>query len=318
MNKGDNAFPLYYIGHSKDENVRYKASSGGIGTVFIKYLLLHGFGTALTFVFDKMSCAYIPKFVYKFEDYNICGSIYQDIDIYSFVKKNVDKIHSGIVITCMPCQVKAIRSFLNKNGINCFIISFACSGQTLLEGTWLYYRFLKISRSEILKMQYRGNGWPSGIQIELSNGKKIFKENYHYPWSLIHGSKLFRPQRCFKCQEVISYNSDVSLADPWLEEYSDTDKIGNTLFIINTPLAFELLSLLDEMNWIYLKRSTKEDYLLSQHPNVIAKKNVASKYKYVSLLSRICNCKLYREVASLSPITLKLHIKFMHLLNRLL
>ena len=89
-------------------------------------------------------------------------------------------------------------------------------------------------------MQYRGNGWPSGIQIELFDGKKIYKNNYTNPWRLMHQSKLFRPKRCLMCKEDISYKADVSLADPWLGKYKISDKIGHTMFLINTEkgLAF--------------------------------------------------------------------------------
>ena len=64
---------------------------------------------------------------------------------------------------------------LDRNNINNFIISFCCSGQTTLEGTWLCYRYMGIDKSQVINMQYRGNGWPSGIQIELFDGKKYIK-----------------------------------------------------------------------------------------------------------------------------------------------
>ena len=140
----------------------------------------------------------------------------------------------------MPCQVQGIRSVLDRNNINNFIISFCCSGQTTLEGTWLCYRYMGIDKSQVINMQYRGNGWPSGIQIELFDGKKIYKNNYTNPWRLMHQSKLFRPKRCLMCKEDISYKADVSLADPWLGKYKISDKIGHTMFLINTEkgLAF--------------------------------------------------------------------------------
>jgi len=56
----------------------------------------------------------------------------------------------------------------------------------------------------------------------------------------MHQSKLFRPKRCLMCKEDISYKADVSLADPWLGKYKISDKIGHTMFLINTEkgLAF--------------------------------------------------------------------------------
>ena len=176
----------YYIGYSTEPNIRYKASSGGVGTAIIKYLLSQpDYGTSMTFVFNSDKCVYEPKLIYSFNEYNNCGSVYQDTDTIGFIKDNIEQIEGGIVVTCMPCQVRAIRSILNSHNIKNFIISLCCSGQTTKEGTWLYYKYLGISKENVAHLQYRGNGWPSGIQITLKDGSIIKKENWTYPWTTI-------------------------------------------------------------------------------------------------------------------------------------
>ena len=123
-NSNINKALAYYIGYSTDDLIRYKASSGGIGTSIIKYLLSTSeYDTSMTFVYDKEKCGYIPKLIYDFNEINICGSVYQDIDIFSFLKENISSIKNGIIVTCMPCQVQGIRSVLDRNNINNFIIS---------------------------------------------------------------------------------------------------------------------------------------------------------------------------------------------------
>ena len=113
----------YYIGNATDSQIRYKSSSGGIGTVLTKYLLsLPDYGTGITFVFDQKSCMYIPKLIYSAEDINICGSIYQDINLIEFIRNNIKNIRKGIVLTCAPCHVMAIRQLLNKHKIKKFLI----------------------------------------------------------------------------------------------------------------------------------------------------------------------------------------------------
>ena len=112
-NSNINKALAYYIGYSTDDLIRYKASSGGIGTSIIKYLLSTSeYDTSMTFVYDKEKCGYIPKLIYDFNEINICGSVYQDIDIFSFLKENISSIKNGIIVTCMPCQVQGIRSVL--------------------------------------------------------------------------------------------------------------------------------------------------------------------------------------------------------------
>ena len=101
-NSNINKALAYYIEYSTDDLIRYKASSGGIGTSIIKYLLSTSeYDTSMTFVYDKEKCGYIPKLIYDFNEINICGSVYQDIDIFSFLKENISSIKNGIIVTCM-------------------------------------------------------------------------------------------------------------------------------------------------------------------------------------------------------------------------
>lgn len=298
----------FYIGHSSDQVIRFKASSGGIGTMLIKYLLSQeDYNTAVDLVFDIKNCKYVPRLVYAISDINICGSVYQDIDIASFIKKNLHCIKGGIIVTCMPCQVKIIRHILEKNKIKSFIISFCCSGQISVEGTWTYYRFLHIDKHKVINMQYRGNGWPSGIQITLNNGETITKENYSYPWSLIHRSELFKPQRCFLCKLDVSYDADVSLADPWLDFYKKNDSIGNTFFIVNTVKGDLVIDNLIENKFIQVIPSTYKDYLDANGHTVSKKKN-CSKSKRNMLLKKISRHRACAKMFSISPIILKSYL----------
>ena len=143
----------YHIGCATNTNDRFRASSGGVGTSIIRYLLsLPDYGTSITFTFDVTSCMYVPKLIYSEDDINICGSIYQDIDLIKFVKENIQHIQGGMVITSAPCQVVGIRQLLNRNNIKNFILSFCCSGQTTIEGTWQYYHFLGIKKDDIINL----------------------------------------------------------------------------------------------------------------------------------------------------------------------
>lgn len=183
----------FFIGYTNNLEDRNKASSGGIGTALTKYLLTQtDYGTALTFEFNQKKCQYVPKLVHSVEEINICGSIYQDIDILDFVKNNLIHIKGGIIVSCPPCQVQGIRRFLDKNNIKSFIISFCCSGQITIDGTWKYYEFLGINKEDVLSMQYRGNGWPSGIQILLKDGRYIYHDNYTDPWRIIHSAGFYK------------------------------------------------------------------------------------------------------------------------------
>jgi len=316
---GDNNFNSpFFIGHSNDKDIRLKSSSGGIGTTLIKYLLSTGnYGTTLTLIFNKQICAFEPHIIHDFSEYNNCGSVYQDINITEFIKDNLGYIRGGMVVTCPPCQVNAIRNILNRNNIRSFIISFSCSGQTSLEGTWCYYRLLGIKKEDVESIQYRGNGWPSGIQIILNNGKKEYKSNWAEPWKTMHSSKLFRPARCFYCKRDSSYDSDVSLADPWLSKYINTETIGKSLILLNTPNGILAFQKLREEGLVDCISSTFEDYSIAQKPNLEKEQRLRAQKKSLKYELKVRNNWVYFKLVTYSLLTMRLHIRLMKLLEKI-
>lgn len=308
----------YYIGYSLNKDIRNSSSSGGVGSAIIKYLLSQKrFGTAITFVFNKAKCQYVPHIIHNYDDYNNCGSIYQDIPLVDFIKNNINEIKDGIVITCMPCQVKPIKSLLSRRSIDNFIISLCCSGQTTVEGTWYYYKLLKINKDDVYHMQYRGDGWPSGIKIKLKNGNTIRKDNYTYPWTIMHKSLLFRPRRCLYCTKKTSQDSDVSLADPWLKEYIENDKIGNSIVIISSTFGAEVINnMLDEKE-LELKEIEEETYIKSQLGTIEQKAKSCEHptfNKTVSYMGK--DGSLYKRIATYSELFLKMHNRFIKILYK--
>ena len=100
-----------YIGYSTNSDIRYKATSGGIGTTIIKWLFDNKLiGTSISFEFDPITLRYVPKIIHSFDEYQICGSIYQEIDLIGFVKSHQNEIKGTLACFALPCQTKAIKS----------------------------------------------------------------------------------------------------------------------------------------------------------------------------------------------------------------
>lgn len=307
----------YYIGHATDIDIRTKASSGGIGTAITKYLLsLPDYNTSVTFVFDSSKCMYVPKLIHTGEEINVCGSIYQDIDVVNFVRKNITEVKGGMVVTCPPCQVMAMRQLLKRNDIECFILSYCCSGQTTVEGTWCYYKFLGIEKSDIQFMQYRGNGWPSGIQIQTKD-RKIFHANYTEPWVTIHRSGLFRPKRCFYCKRDTGRNADIALSDPWIDEYKKNDTIGNTLFLVNTELGENVLKEMTEKKLIAYILSNYDEYAIAQRPNIYKELRIKGQEKFIKRQQTLTDNNHYFHWATRSVGNMRRHLLILRLVKLL-
>ena len=307
----------YYIGYATNPTIRKKASSGGIGTEITRYLLsLPEYETSLTFIFDKNKCMYVPKIIHTAEEINICGSIYHDIDVPRYLRDNIEQIRGGVVVTCAPCHVTAVRQLLSRSKHPCFIISYCCSGQMLIEGTWKYYELLGVNKNNVIDMQYRGNGWPSGIQISLKDGSKIFRENYSEPWLTIHSSKLFMPRRCFYCKRDTGRNADVSLADPWLSEYLNKENIGSTLFIPFTQKGIDIIGIMHHKKIIDFSLSSYKDYSIAQAPNIKKELWVMSQKAYINNLIKLISKAWYFNFATKNIKNMRLHLKLMQYLYR--
>ncbi len=309
----------YYIGYSTDADIRYRSSSGGIGSALIKYLLESGkYGTAMSFYFDKERCQYSIKLIYNYSDYNNCGSIYQDTDTISFIKNNISNIKDGIIVTCMPCQVRPIKSFLTRNNVKHFVISLCCSGQTTVQGTYFYYKLLGICKEDVDHIKYRGNGWPSGIQIELNNGAIIKRDNYTYPWTLMHQSLLYRPKRCLCCTIKSSDSADVTLADPWLKGYVGVDSVGNSLVICNHQ-GYNIVKELYQKNLISLIEIDEITYIQSQKGTIQIKSKANTYKSFNKIISKMCKeGSVYKRVFTSSATMLKIHCKIVSILSLLL
>ncbi|WP_321518144.1 Coenzyme F420 hydrogenase/dehydrogenase, beta subunit C-terminal domain [uncultured Bacteroides sp.] len=297
-----------FIGYSMDERIRYKSSSGGIGTGILKYLFEIGYiETAVSLVYDAELCKYRPEFIYCFEDFNNCGSVYHEIELIEYIKENYSKVKGRLSVFCMGCQVNYIRKILQRHNIESFILSLVCSGQTEIKGIYTYYRLLGIKKEDIFSIQFRGNGWPSGIQIKLKNGNFLKRNNWTEPWSTLHTSHLYQPRKCFFCKESFNKAADVSLADPWLDKYINIDTVGNTIFCVNTNIGIEIITAMINKRLIYVTEAFDSDFLKSQHSIYMQRLINPKSHRSMAKIANLCGNIYYRNIMSSCMFTLKIH-----------
>lgn len=302
-----------FIGYANNEQLRYLSSSGGVITAVIKYLFdSRKIDSFLGCSYNIEKCCYEPTLIHSFEEYELVGSVYQEMDLVPYVKEHISEIKKTILIVCSPCLVKAFRSILKKNGLDSIIIDYFCSGQTTLEGTYCYYRFLGLNKSDVQNIRYRGNGWPNGIEITLRSGEIIKRPNYTEPWRTIHVSELFRPKRCFYCKNVESEHADISVGDPWLKEYIDMDSKGNSLFLVHSDLGNSIINEMLNKNEIIAKHVDYELYEISQRPSLYRKNNVALMKNFYDLKIKIINNNWYSVWAQKNFKNMKKHIWIMN------
>lgn len=305
-----------YVGYSNDETIRYKATSGGVGSSIIKYLfenqIIH---TSISFDYDKETLQYVPKLIYKYEDYKITGSIYHEVKLIKFIKEHLNEIKGGFACFVLPCQAAAIRAILNKAGIASVLIGLTCSSQQSIDATYYLLRRLHIKKSEIEHIQYRGNGWPSGIQIVLRDKSTHYVPNNDSIWTQIFHSRLFIQKRCFSCNNTLNDNSDIVLADPWLKNFIEYEKIGQTIVICQTKIGLDLINQMI-YNCIIQLSTINENLIIESQKNTIERK---LKYKTNAIKTKriysIFLSPLYKKIILSNHSLFKIHNKMKNLLE---
>lgn len=301
-----------FIGYANNEEIRYSSSSGGIITSIIKFLFDTGkIDSFLGCRYNITQHCYEPHIIHSFKEYELVGSVYQEMDLIAYLKKHLSELDKSVLIVCSPCLVRAFRSILNRNNIKSIIIDYFCSGQTTLEGTYCYYRFLGIQKENVRNIRYRGNGWPNGIEIVLKSGEIIKKANYSEPWETIHRSELFRPKRCCYCKRVQSNDADISVGDPWLKKYIDTDTIGRSLFLTHSTLGQRVVEELSNKGDIIIESVDYSLFEQSQRPSILKKSKVVLVKEYYDFKFKLIQWQWYYKWAKSSYINMRRHIWLM-------
>ncbi len=285
-----------YILSSCDYNTRFKGSAGGVVSEIIRYMFEKGYiNSALTFYFDRKNF-YLPEIAYSFDEYNITGSIYHEIDIVSFIKKNINSFTDRFLVTALPCQVKAIKEIAKRNKKEVFVISLTCSAQQNIEATYFLLDYLGIKKEKVKVLKYRGNGWPSGIYIRTDDGKEFKVGNIDSIWMYMFHSYIFSLDRCLTCSDTFGIKSDVIVADPWLERYLKKEKTGATITVPNSEKGFLVIkNAIKDKYLCIIEEIPTEEVILSQQ-DTIKRKFVQRKHrKLFKKMAGLFRTKIYKN-----------------------
>lgn len=236
-----------YIGHSQDEKVRYDASSGGMVSSLLIYALEQGIiqGALVTRMKKNNPLEPEPFIARSREEIlEAAKSKYSPVPVNKLIQEIQKAEGERFAVVGLPCHLHGIRKaeIMDKSLEDKIILHLGlfCSHTDNFRQIYDLLDKLKINREDLVKINFRGQGWPGKILIKLKNGDKInlpFQEamNYHTLWV----NTLFR---CLFCCDLTAELSDVSFGDPWLDEIIKEEKIGKNLIIARTAKSNTLLS----------------------------------------------------------------------------
>lgn len=297
-----------YIAYSNNESTRYTSTSGGIGSQIVQYLFENRLiNSAIALKFSCDSLQYEPQIITRKEEYINSGSIYHEINLISFIKNNIGNIKSPFCCFCLPCQTKALRFYLSQNSIDSLLIELTCSSQQSYEATEYLFKRLHLKKEDIKYFQYRGNGWPSGVQIQTINSN-IFVPNNGSIWTEIFHSQLFCMKRCFQCNPDIPSVADLTIADPWRICNIKEESIGKTLCYAHTSKAINLLVKLKNKDLISCNEISIDKYEYSQYGTFQRKRAAIENKRTNHFKIKLFTNRFYRKVVLSSNISFCIHL----------
>jgi coenzyme F420 hydrogenase subunit beta len=141
---------------------------------------------------------------------------------------------------------------------------------------------MKIKKEEVIKLNYRGEGWPGSMKICLKDGEQLQLQHY---WRFI-GLSFFTPLRCLMCRDGVCELADISFGDAWLPELSD-DKIGKSIIVSKNKIGEKILQMMKLRNKIEVNRVGAKKVIQSQVGTLYSKKkNINARSKLFRIVPK--------------------------------
>ena len=268
-----------YMGFSTNENIRYNAASGGLITGLLKYTLEEGLiDGAITTRFKTGQFLEPEPFIARTieEILDSRGSKYCPVSVNTCLKDIMNDGNNAerYAVVGTPCHINGLSKadIVKKELVNKIPYRFGlfCHHGVSFRGTEFLLNKFGISKQKIRHFQYRGNGWPGGINIELDNGR-IFKSLLPEYWGSIFSLYYFTPKACMLCGDALCELADLSFGDAWLPELN-SDNLGSSIIISRTRKGEELLLRAYKAGAIYLIPLSLEKVIEAQHSVIYFKK----------------------------------------------
>ena len=255
-----------YTAYSKDTEIRYNSSSGGLITQLLISALEKGIiNGALVTRMNKSKPLEPEPFIARTKEEIIeaSKSKYCPVPLNIVLKEILaSNKYEKLAVVGLPCHIRGIRKAQKNNEklrrSIIFCLGIFCNHTPHFLATKLLLQRYNIKEEDIVALNYRGEGWPGLMTINTK--KSTLKIPQRKSWIFI-GSYFFYPRSCLICSDGLCELSDASFGDAWLPEYS-SDSNGTSIIIVRHK---KILDILDTMkNEIEVKTISSDKVIRSQ------------------------------------------------------
>ncbi len=280
-----------YVGYCNNNDLRYRATSGGIVTAIILYLKRAGMIDCAVLV-DKNPKAEFnngliaPKIATTEDEILSCrGSNYMQVSLSGVIEEvSRHKEFNKIAIVGTGCQITAIKNNYEKihnlGDKKIFYVGLFCKQNKTPKFTDYLLKLTGSEKVKIKKIQYRGSGWSGEFAVNDIHRVKLSDWRYgFYPWVF----NIDSCKGCYVCGDCTAENADISIGDAWLEKYRDLDKnMGYSVFLTRTEESDDIIQDMIIKKLVSVEKIAPYEVARSQMiERIIVKKTNINTYAYI-------------------------------------
>ena len=235
-------------GATTDDELRHHASSGGVISGLLVHLLSAGTVDRVIQIAAAEGAPIenaVVESVRRVDIYRAAGSRYAPSSPLQDLEHHLSR-PGRFALVGKPCDVAAVRA-LGRHDPRIeekipVLISFFCAGVPSLKGTEQILHNLDVQPKDVVKFQYRGDGWPGHARAETVDGKSA-SMSYAQSWGRILSNHV--QFRCKICPDGTGGFADIVCGDAW---HCDADgyplfeeEDGRSLVVTRTGIGEDIL-----------------------------------------------------------------------------
>jgi len=280
-----------YTSHSTNKKIRFDSASGGLVTQFLIFALEEGIiNGALVTRMSKKNPLLPEPFIARTKEEIIEASqskycpVPANIALKELLETPDDE---KFAVVGLPCHIHGIRKAeaLNdhlKDKIKIHV-GIICGTTKNFNGTIYQLKRMNIPVNKVKNINYRGEGWPGKLKIELKDGQIISKDYLSY----YDGEFCsFIPWRCSLCMDHCCELSDVSFGDAWIDEIKNNGNIGTSIIITRNQKCDALLEKMNDLGLIELEITESIKVAKSQNMCSSKKGRIYSRFMIAKLFGK--------------------------------
>jgi len=273
-------FSSCYVGYSNNSQIRFDSTSGGLITELLIFALENNFIDGVITTRMRSDNPLEPEtFIARTPQEIIEASKSKYCPVAPNVcLKEIRSENGRFAAVGLPCHIHGIRKaeMISNEVAEKIVLKLGllCSHTVNFSGTHFLLKKLGLTKDEIIKISYRGEGWPGFMSIKTKGGiiKKIpLFGSWNSYWPLF-SSFFFTPLRCIMCPDQTAELADISFGDAWLPEFKNERK-GMSIIISRTKNGEYLLNSMVKANRVSLTKGSIKKVEESQSVNLKLKKN---------------------------------------------